>query len=73
MICSYVSSDGLLYEKLGSVDSYDLKRCALISVYVYSFVILKIVSGYFECFVIVVQWVLYSFFCELAYVFGVIR
>ena len=44
-----------LHEKLGFVGSFDLRSCALVSVYVYGFVILKIVSGSFENFVIVVQ------------------
>ena len=47
--------DGLLFEKVGFVGSYDLKSCALVSVYVYSFVILKTMSGCFVKFVIVVQ------------------
>ena len=49
--------DGLLYEKPGFLCSYDWKKCALVSVYVYSVVLLKIVSGYLENFVIMVQWV----------------
>ena len=47
--------------------TYDLRRCDLTSVYVYNFVIVKILSGYFGSFVIVDQWVLYSY-CILSVV-----
>ena len=56
-MCPLCLADGVLYEKLGFLCSFDLKRCALVSVYVFSFVLLKIVSGFFENFVIVMQWV----------------
>ena len=48
--------DGQLYEKLGFMGSYDLKRCALLSVYVYSFVvILKILRLWCDgCYVLIV-------------------
>ena len=44
-MCRLCLVDGLLNEKLGLVSSCDLKMCALLSVYVYSFVVLKIIGG----------------------------
>ena len=46
-MCRLCLVDGLLYGKLGFVCSCDLKMCALLSVYVYSFVVPKIIGGLF--------------------------
>ena len=40
--------DGLLYEKLCFVGSHDLERCALLLLYFYKFVALKIMDGFFK-------------------------